>query len=89
MFSVLTDVFSALGLAGQVKYPTPRAYFLCFVLGAVAADLIVFVMIGSSIGFGNALSLMALRFLSPMGLGIPFLGGVMATSVLWFPKNRY
>jgi hypothetical protein len=89
MFDFLTTIFGALGLAGGVRHPTPIAYGLSFVLGAVTADLIVFFMIGSSVGFGKALSLMIVRFVSPMGLGVPFLGGVMGTSIFWFPGNRY
>lgn len=44
-------------------------------------------MIGSSVGFGKALSLMVVKFVSPMGLGVPFLGGVMGTSIFWFAET--
>jgi hypothetical protein len=89
MFDFFATIFEALGLMGSVRHPTPIAYVLSFVLGAVAADLIVFFTIGSSVGFGKALSLMVVKFVSPMGLGVPFLGGVMGTSIFWFPGNRH
>jgi len=89
MFDSLTTISGALGLAGSVRYPTFLACVFSFVLGAVTVDLIVFFMIGSSVGFGKALSLMVVKFVSPMGLGVPFLGGVMGTSIFWFPGNRY
>jgi hypothetical protein len=89
MFDFLTTIFGALGLAGGVRHPTPIGYALSFVLGAATADLIVFFMIGSSVGFGKVLSLMIVKFVSPMGLGVSFLGGVMGTSIFWFPGNRY
>jgi len=87
MIDLLTEVFSALGLAGQIKHPTARTYVCCFVVGAIAANLIVFFMIGSSIGSGKALAVMIGQFLSSMGIGVPLLGGLMATSILWFPKS--
>jgi len=46
-------------------------------------------MIGSSVGFGKALSLIVVKFVSPMGLGAPFLKGVMGASIFWVPGNRY
>jgi hypothetical protein len=89
MFDFFATIFEALGLTGGVRHPTPIAYVLSFVLGAMAADLVAFFMIGSSVGFGKALSLMIAKLASPMGLGVPFLGGVMGTSVFWFPGNKY
>lgn len=47
MFDSLTTIFGALGFAGHVRYPTLLACVFSFVLGAVTADLIVFVMLGS------------------------------------------
>jgi hypothetical protein len=88
MFEFFATVFESLGLTGGVRHPTPTIYVLSFVLGAISADLVVFFMIGSSVGFGKALSLMVVKLASPMGLGVPLLGGVMGTSIFWFPGNR-
>ena len=72
----------------RVRNPTPLMYIASFLIGAVAAELIIYFMVGSSVGYARALSLMLDKIVSPEGIGPPVLGGIMATSVFWFRPGR-
>lgn len=63
-------------------------YFLGFAGGALVAELALFGAVGSSLGFGKAFTLMAAKFFSPEGWGPLLLGGVVGTSIFWFPGDK-
>lgn len=80
----LAGMLGALTSMIRLKSPAPVVYIASFLIGAVAAEPIMYFMVGSSTGYAHALSLMRDKVVSPEGIGPPLLGGIMATSVFWF-----
>lgn len=67
--------------------PTPAVYIASFLIGAISAVIILFISIAWEVGPAKAFSLMADKFVSAPTVLVPLFGGLMGTSVFWFPRN--
>lgn len=64
--------------------PGPVVLVVSFVLGAIGIEALLLGSLASEVGFAKALSLLTSKFLSPVGIVLPLIGGVMGTSPFWF-----
>ena len=71
----------------RMKSPSPAMYFVFFFGSAIVAEITLFVMLGTSVGYRRSFSILMENLASPMGIGIPVLGGILGTSIFWFPRR--
>jgi hypothetical protein len=86
MESMLAVLFGLLTSGRKVENPSLRQYFFSFIGGAIFVLFAIVLIEGAESGFSKALSALVHNFF-PGGVVASLIGGIVGTSIFWFPKS--
>jgi hypothetical protein len=85
MESMLSVLFGIITSSRNVENPSLRHYFFSFVGGAVFVPVAISLIEGTESGFSKTFPARVHDFLLG-GLVASLIGGVIGTSIFWFPR---